>query len=1011
MKRRGLLLILLLVFAAGLQAYTFGQNKLNLQPEEWSQIQTMHFDVYFPAQADSFGKLAALMAEETYYLLRSELTFPAGSRIPLIIYRSKSGFQNTNVIYPLLPEGVGGFTESLHNRVAIPFEGSYRDLEVLLAHELTHAYLNTLDKSALNSLASLSLETLPMWFSEGLPEFFSMGGLSDYNNMFIHDMVVNDKLPGLENVNGYYAYRLGESFLAYIAQTWGRSKVAEYFYALRSVRNLDSATRKVFGLKFEDLEERWRFQLKRQFYPLMAAHGIPNEQLERRTDSDKDGSYLNFMPRFSPNGERYVYFSTVSGRYSIWMAGRYGLAEPRKILAGESSGKVEEFYYFRSSLSWFPDNRRVAFAAKTSRGDRIHILDVEKGKIVQTLPLKQFDAIYEADVAPDGRSIVFAGQIGMQCDLYLYNLETAELRQLTNDLYNDAQPRFASDGASVVFASERSREDLIKRQGFFGGLVSQIFSLDLQNGELVQHTWSDRNCSFPQLDQSGAKLLYVTSQDGVSNVFALDRATGGQARVTDVLAGVFCSDLAPDGKQLLLANYFDGAWDIYIASGLSDTLSFTPAQPPVVSDPQDKLLEGIDLGNLDYFGKREKQRPSRTNPAAAYGLRDPFLGEPAGFEFTPEDSLQLVRDYSYDDRPLERGKPIQSKPYRAKFALDNLWGGLAYSPSVGTVGYVELSLSDLMGNHGIGVQAEIAGKLEDSNLLLSYLFLKRRTDYGLGVFNLFDEVYVRQVQTGLDDYYRFRERQSGLYFLTRYPFSRFFRVELDHLVYQRGRYKSSWIWDDPAGNTGHWSPNEDLGQSYVYTPGLRLVHDNSLYGPTGPLLGWRAFYNLSATLANGKIDYVTNYLDWRSYTLFSKRYSFALRALGGISTGSLAQRFDLGGYNGVRGYTGNLSGEKKALLAAELRFPFIEYLSLAFPLPLTLPNVRGSLFADLGTVFDEYKNFRGADNGTLRDLHLSYGCGPRLDLGFLLLRFDVVWMTDFASHSKPTYYLSLSEDF
>ncbi len=1005
MKLRYILLLLLLLAAGASPAYYFGQNKVNLVPEEWSTLQTMHFDIYYPRGEDEFGRVVALMAEETYYTLKDQLTFPIGSRIPVMFFSSKTNFQSTNIIYPLLTEGVGGFTESLRNRVAIPFDGSYSDLEELLAHELTHAYTNALEDGVANALRSMRPTSFPFWFSEGLPEYLSIGGESDYNNMFILDMVVNDKLPPLQNLGGYYAYRLGESFLAYLARSYGKDKVTEYYYTLRSSNGLDNATKKVFGLEFEDLESRWRYQLKRDFYPLVESQGIPVESLEKRSDSKKKGAYFNLMPRFSPDGSRYVWFSSAESRYSVWMGSLHGLSEPRRILKGEATGKIEEFHYFRSNLSWFPDNRRVAFAAKTANGDRIHILDVDRRKIVRTIAPAGMSAIYELDVAPDGRSLVFAGQQGMRCDLFLMDMESENLTRITDDLYNDLQPRFTPDGQSVVFASERSRDPESRRRGLFANLNRNIFSLDLAGGELTQHTFEKKDCSFPQVDAKGQNLYYINSDGGVSNIFALDLKGGGRAKVTSVLSGVYSADLSPDSRHLLLANYFDGAWDIYFKDRSLDTLRFSAYPAPRIVALEDSLLAGIDLGELDRYGKREAVKPRRVNPAAGFATRDPFLTEFPTFEYTAEDSLLLQRDFSYDDRPQTKDNPPVVKPYRARFSLDSLWGGLAYSPTVGTIGYVELSMSDMMGDHGIGINAGVSGKLEESNLALTYLYLRQRMDYGIGVFNLNDEYFFREVVPGPnnDIWFRYRERQSGGYFLLRYPFSRFLRLEFDQMVYQRGSYLYQ------LGDSLEVELASDL--DLVYSPGFRLVHDNALYGSTGPLLGWRLYYDLNTTINDGKIDYVTNYLDWRSYTLFSKRYSIALRGIAGISTGPNHQRFSLGGYYGIRAYGDNLSGSKKAVLTAELRFPFFEYIDMAFPLPLTIPNIRGSIFAELGTVFDDFDNFQPFDGSKLKDLKLGYGFGPRLDLGYVILALDVTWLTDLETNSKPTFYISLSEDF
>ncbi|MDZ4182006.1 MAG: BamA/TamA family outer membrane protein, partial [Candidatus Cloacimonadaceae bacterium] len=133
--------------------------------------------------------------------------------------------------------------------------------------------------------------------------------------------------------------------------------------------------------------------------------------------------------------------------------------------------------------------------------------------------------------------------------------------------------------------------------------------------------------------------------------------------------------------------------------------------------------------------------------------------------------------------------------------------------------------------------------------------------------------------------------------------------------------------------------------------------------------------------------------------------------IGGVSVGDNPQKFQLGGYHGVRAYEGDLIGKKKALVNAELRFPFFEYIAMAFPIPITLGNIRGSVFADLGTVFDDAETLRPFDNGKLKDLYLSYGWGPRINLGYFVLRLDIAWSSDLSKISKPAYYLSLTEDF
>jgi len=999
-------LFLLLVLCSSVFAYSFGQNKVNATPQEFSLIQTMHFDIYFPAGEDQFGKTVALMAEDIYYYIKAEFSIPISSRIPIIFYATKTEFLSTNIIYSILTEGVGGFTESLHNRVAVPFEGSYGNLEEVLAHELTHAYLNAVDSHYLNVNTSLRPTSFPFWFSEGLPEYLSIGGEDDYNNMYLLDMVINNTIVNLDTVDGYLAYRLGESFLTYIAEQWGREKVPEYFFSIRASYNLDEATKKTFGMNFEDLENRWLYQLKRDYYPLINSHSIPAECFEQRTYHKNDGSYFNLAPRFSPDGSRYVYYSNSGGRYSIWLAGTQGLAKPQLIFKGEKSAQAEEFYYFRSALSWFPDNNRIAFAAKTATGDKIHILDVKKEKIVRTITIPELKAIYEADVSPDGLSLVLAAQKGVQADLFLYDLQTDKLTPLTNDSYDDTHPRFSPDGKYVAYDSERKTKKVDSRYGLFSDLTRDIFTIDLQTNEIMQRTFEDYDCFTPIWAENGNYLAFLSYKHSIANYEIMDLQTGKRAELTKCIAGIMNGDISLDSNYLIVSNYFDGAWDIYFDDNPLINLVFEEYQQPQVYQRSDDLLQTVDLSRLDLYSKRNLAEIRKEQKSIQHNPRRPYIND---FENTQSDSLLIFPDYSWDNKPDTLSTPITIDKYRTKFALDNIWGGLAYSSYSGTVGALELSLSDVMGNYGIGISLGISGKIEDSNIFLSVMNMKHRADYGIGVYNFYDEWLYRGYLAGADEYFRLRDREMGMLFIYRYPFSRFMRLEFDNRLYY---VKQEWDYLPPEYVPAeHWIMNVDKNTDTVYAPGLALVYDNALYGSTGPMLGWRMYYLVRKSFAKNELNYFTNYLDWRSYYFFEKRYSLAFRFNAGISSGETPEMFSLDGLYGVRALNEDVDGKKMILGSAELRFPLVDYLGLAFPIPLSIRNIRGSIFTDIGSAWDNNSDFQASVDGKLKDIKLGYGFGPRINLGYFVLKFDISWLTDLSHISKPMYYLSLTEDF
>jgi outer membrane protein assembly factor BamA len=104
------------------------------------------------------------------------------------------------------------------------------------------------------------------------------------------------------------------------------------------------------------------------------------------------------------------------------------------------------------------------------------------------------------------------------------------------------------------------------------------------------------------------------------------------------------------------------------------------------------------------------------------------------------------------------------------------------------------------------------------------------------------------------------------------------------------------------------------------------------------------------------------------------------------------------------------------LLNAELRVPFLDYMKLAFPLPLELGAVKGVLFLDVGGAWNPSDEFTPVEEGghfyRLKDLKAGFGAGMRLSLGFASLKFDIAKKTDFYDISSETfYYFTIGTDF
>jgi outer membrane protein assembly factor BamA len=110
----------------------------------------------------------------------------------------------------------------------------------------------------------------------------------------------------------------------------------------------------------------------------------------------------------------------------------------------------------------------------------------------------------------------------------------------------------------------------------------------------------------------------------------------------------------------------------------------------------------------------------------------------------------------------------------------------------------------------------------------------------------------------------------------------------------------------------------------------------------------------------------------------------------------------------------NLLGNKMLLMNLEYRFPFVDALILGWPGRFGIGNLGGAVFFDTGTAWEtEMQPFGRTEAGNfmLKDLHANIGLGIRANLGFLPLKFDWAWKTDFVTTGDVQYTFSIGPDF
>ncbi len=144
-----------------------------------------------------------------------------------------------------------------------------------------------------------------------------------------------------------------------------------------------------------------------------------------------------------------------------------------------------------------------------------------------------------------------------------------------------------------------------------------------------------------------------------------------------------------------------------------------------------------------------------------------------------------------------------------------------------------------------------------------------------------------------------------------------------------------------------------------------------------------------------------------------QRHTFAIKLVAARSSERNAQNFFVGGVNTIRGYDDFVfRGRNLGLVSLEFRYPFIDYLKIASPIPLSLYGLRGVMFLDAGAAWDDH--FRGVvRDGAARldDIKAGFGVGVRMQLAFFVIRVDRAWRTDFHTTGGAETHFALGAEF
>lgn len=174
----------------------------------------------------------------------------------------------------------------------------------------------------------------------------------------------------------------------------------------------------------------------------------------------------NTAPSWSPDGTQLALSLSKAGNPEIYVM---------SVATGKLSRVTHNPRAIDTEPEWIPNGRELLFTSDRGGKPQIYRVSVDGGR-AERVTFKG-DSNSSADVSPDGNYVVMVQGNGSQDSVALQDLETGEVRRLTNTT-RDESPSFAPNGKVILYATEERGRQIMAKVTLDGVIHRRVSSND-----------------------------------------------------------------------------------------------------------------------------------------------------------------------------------------------------------------------------------------------------------------------------------------------------------------------------------------------------------------------------------------------------------------------------------------------------------------------------------------------------------------------------------------------------
>jgi hypothetical protein len=227
--------------------------------------------------------------------------------------------------------------------------------------------------------------------------------------------------------------------------------------------------------------------------------------------------------KLSPDGNSIAYVENNAGKYKLFT---YDLMRNKKKKLFKGGYKHENTIIDESNplVAWHPSGKLIASIYEKKGKYRLDYFELGRKTKHTSSKFYYFDKVLDFNYSSSGNDIVLSGVQKGQSDIFIFNPRTKFTRQITNDRWDDAAPKFVMNDQFIVFQSTRYTDSLKTTsykqiEEIFTSKTTDLFLYDCLNfsPKLIQLTNTPLVNETSPLMIDNSHFMFLSDVSGVKN--------------------------------------------------------------------------------------------------------------------------------------------------------------------------------------------------------------------------------------------------------------------------------------------------------------------------------------------------------------------------------------------------------------------------------------------------------------------------------------------------------------